>query len=79
MRRNRINKLPVEWYLKDKKRPFAYSTTAESRCIAALLAMFGNLRDVLEAYNKKRLILSPTELFIIKTFVDNGELTPPIA
>jgi hypothetical protein len=65
--------------LKGKKRPFAYSTTAESNCIAALLDIYGNLRDVLEAYNKKRLILSPTELFIIKTFVDNGELTPPIA
>ncbi len=70
--------LPVEWYLQGKKRPFAYSTVAESDSIAVMLEMYGNLRMILNAYNRREIILSPNEVIIIQKFVDNGELNPPI-
>lgn len=64
----------VSWYLPNKKRPFAYSTIAESETIKTLLEVFGDLRIVL-ASNR---LLSSQEKAIIQTFIDNGIFKPNI-
>lgn len=68
----------VEWYLPGKKKPFAYSTISESDGITILLHDHGNLSNVLIAYNNDSIILSENEVFIIKTFVDHGEINPTL-
>lgn len=69
-----IRNAAVEWYLPNKKKPFAYSTKAESDAIVVLLEEYGDLRDVL-ASNR---ILSPQEKQIIQTFVDHGVYKPKL-
>lgn len=68
----RENKGDVSWYLNGQKRPFAYSTIAESDTIKILLEEFGDLRVIL----KSDRLLSPQEKHIIQTLVDNGEYQP---
>lgn len=71
---NRRKQGDVSWYLPNKRRPFAYSTIAESDTIAILLEEFGDLRAVISANR----ILSQQERSIIQTFIDNGVYIPVI-
>lgn len=64
----------VSWYLPNKRKPFAYSTKAESDTIAILLEEFGDLRAIVSANR----ILSQQERIIIQTFIDNGVYKPVV-
>lgn len=76
---NKTKRRPaVEWYLEGKKRPFAYSTVAESDSIAILLQDYGDLLSVLQANNNSNIVLTHNELFIINTFVENKEYKPEL-
>lgn len=74
MRKKNKNKGDVEWYLKGKKRPFAYSTTGESDTVSVMLGKYGDLRTVLRSCP----YLSDNERIIINTFIKNGEYCPAL-
>lgn len=71
---NRRKQGDVSWYLPNKRKPFAYSTKAESDTIAILLEEFGDLRAIISANR----ILSQQERVIIQTFIDNGVYKPAV-
>ena len=71
---NKKIKEDVEWRIGDKKKPFAYSTMAESDTIALLLEKDGDLRESM----KKDYLLSNNERFIINTYIENGIFKPNI-
>lgn len=70
----KVQKGCIQWYLPNKKKPFAYSTKAEADAIRTLLEDFGDLRYILLV----ELILSPQERLIMQTYVDNGVYKPNI-
>lgn len=57
----------VEWYLPNKKRPFAYSTTATSDLIKILYDDLQDLRLVYNAIN-----FDDEAKKIVKTYLDNN-------
>lgn len=73
MKRN--NKGDVSWYLtSDSKKPFAYSTKAESDSIACLLEECGDLREILN----RGYLLSSNERSIINSYIAAGIYKPNI-
>lgn len=60
------NRLPVEWYLPNKKRPFAYSTVATSLVIKILYDEYKDLRLVYDAIN-----YDEEAKQIVKYYIDN--------
>lgn len=49
MAKRRYAQGDVQWFLPNKKKPFAYSTVAESDAIKSLLQEFGDLKAALMA------------------------------
>ena len=47
----KINKLPVIWYLPNKKKPFTSSTVATNDLIVMLSEKYQTIKDVYEAIN----------------------------
>lgn len=64
---NRHTKGDVEWYLPNRKRPFAYSTVATSDLITILYEELKDLRLVYSAIN-----YDDEAKTIIKHYLDNG-------
>lgn len=64
----------VEWRLPNKRKPFAYSTKAESNTICVLLEEFGSMDKILES----KCFINDNERVIIQAFVDAGILNPRI-
>ena len=61
------NRLPVEWRLPNKKRPFTYSTVATSLLIKVLYDEYKDLRLVYNAIN-----YDEDAKQIVKYYIDNG-------
>lgn len=63
----------VAWYLPKKKKPFAYSTVAESAGIKLLLDIYGDLRKV-----PSETLLNENEWLIINTLIENRVYQPKL-
>lgn len=48
MKRQKLNKGDIAWYMPGGKRPFAYSTKATSDLIVVLYELYGDLQRVYE-------------------------------
>lgn len=72
MAKRRYAQGDVQWFLPNKKKPFAYSTVAESDAIKSLLQEFGDLKTALMAGR----ILSEKERLIMEVFVEHGIYKP---
>ena len=63
----------VAWYLPKKKKPFTYSTVAESAGIKLLLDIYGDLRKI-----PIETLLNENEWLIINTLIENGVYQPKL-
>ena len=69
MKKNKSNN-DVSWYAPKYKRPIAYSTIAERDSIEILLDDYKDFRVIKYLYDKKKILLSSNELFIIDKYIN---------